>query len=64
LLSKFLIAIIIALSIEALMVVFKIALNDPTLMLHALYLIIGIALIILSLAFYSHWVKKAPGKQN
>ncbi|QBZ82796.1 membrane protein [Hydrogenovibrio crunogenus] len=57
LLSKFLIAIIIALSIEALMVVFKIALNDPTMMLHALYLIIGIALIILSLALYSRWVK-------
>ncbi|MDR9498680.1 MAG: hypothetical protein RI556_05855 [Hydrogenovibrio sp.] len=55
LLSKFLIAIIIALSIEALMVVFKIALNDPTQMLHALYLIIGIALIILALAFYGRW---------
>ena len=55
LLSKFLIAIIIALSIEALMVVFKIALNDPAQMLYALYLIIGIALIILALAFYSKW---------
>lgn len=52
LLSKFLIAIIIALSIEALMVVFKTALNDPSQMLYALYLIIGIALIILSLAIY------------
>lgn len=53
LLSKFLTAIIIALSIEALMVVFKMALHDPSQMLYALYLIIGIALIILSLAFYT-----------
>jgi len=53
LLSKFLTAIIIALSIEALMVVFKMALHDPSQMLYALYLIIGIALIILSLAYYT-----------
>lgn len=53
LLSKFLSAIIIALSIEALMVVFKMALHDASQMLYALYLIIGIALIILSLAFYT-----------
>ncbi|WP_178861764.1 PDC sensor domain-containing protein [Thiomicrorhabdus cannonii] len=56
LLSKFLSAIIIALSIEALMVVFKTALNDPTQMLYALYLIIGVALIILSLALYNKLV--------
>jgi len=53
LLSKFLTAIIIALSIEALMVVFKMALHDPSQMLYALYLIVGIALIILSLAYYT-----------
>ncbi|WP_321323110.1 hypothetical protein [Thiomicrorhabdus sp.] len=53
LLSKFLTAIIIALSIEALMVVFKTALNDPSQMLYALYLIVGVALIIVSLAFYT-----------
>lgn len=53
LLSKFLTAIIIALSIEALMVVFKTALNDPSQMLYALYLIIGVALIIVALAFYT-----------
>ncbi|MPQ96282.1 hypothetical protein F8R15_21090, partial [Thioclava sp. JE_KL1] len=56
LLAKFLTAIIIALSIEALMVVFKVALNDPAQMLYALYLIVGIALIILSLAFYNKFV--------
>ncbi|MBD3754788.1 MAG: hypothetical protein IE937_04010 [Gammaproteobacteria bacterium] len=58
LLSKFLSAIIIALSIEALMVVFKTALNDPAQMLYALYLIIGVALIILSLALYNKLVIK------
>ena len=53
-LTKFSIAIIIALSIEALMVVFKIALHDYSQMIYALYLIIGIALIIISLAIYSY----------
>ncbi|MBT8349200.1 MAG: hypothetical protein HKP62_07130 [Sulfurovum sp.] len=52
-LMKFSIAIIIALSIEALMVVFKIALHDYSQMIHALYLILGIALIIVSLGVYS-----------
>jgi len=52
-LTKFSIAIIIALSIEALMVVFKIALHDYSQMIHALYLILGIALIIVSLGIYS-----------
>lgn len=58
LLVKFLTAIIIALSIEALIVVFKVALHDPTQMLYALYLIIGVALIIVSLAFYNQHVIK------
>ena len=56
-LTKFSIAIIIALSIEALMVVFKIALHDYSEMIHALYLIMGIALIILSLGVYSYLSK-------
>ena len=54
LLSKFLIAIIIALSIEALMVVFKMALHDTSQMLNALYLITGVALIIISLAVFNY----------
>jgi len=53
-LTKFSIAIIIALSIEALMVVFKIALHDYSQMIYALYLIMGIALIIVSLGVYSY----------
>lgn len=57
-LTKFSIAIIIALSIEALMVVFKIALHDYSQMIHALYLILGIALIIISLGIYSYLAKR------
>ena len=52
-LTKFSIAIIIALSIEALMVVFKIALHDYTEMIHALYLIIGVGIITVSLGIYN-----------
>lgn len=54
-LSKFLTSIIIALSIEALMVVFKITLSDFSNMLYALYLIGGVSLLILSLGAYK-WV--------
>jgi len=57
-LTKFSIAIIIALSIEALMVVFKIALHDYSQMVHAFYLISGIALIIISLGLYSYMTSK------
>jgi len=57
-LTKFSIAIIIALSIEALMVVFKIALHDYSQMIHAFYLISGIALIIVSLGIYSYLTKR------
>ena len=51
--TKFLISIIIALSIESLMVVFKIALNDYTHMINALYLIAGVSLLIVALAAYN-----------
>lgn len=65
LLSKFLTAIIIALSIEALMVVFKIALSDTTQLLNALYLIIGVALIIVSLSIYQYLVVRGKkGEHN
>lgn len=52
LLARFLTSIIIALSIEALMVVFKIALNDYSQMIHAFYLISGIAIMILALSAF------------
>lgn len=62
LLAKFLIAIIVALSIEALMVVFKIAINDYSQMLYALYLIVGVALIIFALGFYQAMSRKIDSR--
>ncbi len=57
-LTKFLSTIIIALSIEALIVVFKIALNDYEKMINAFYLIAGIALILVSLTTFIHFSNK------
>lgn len=51
-LNKFLTSIIIALSIEALMVVFKITLSDFSKMTYALSLILGISSLILAMAVY------------
>lgn len=48
-LGKFLISIIIALSIESLMVVFKIALSDYTALGYAFFLIFGVAIMIYAL---------------
>ncbi|MCH9814174.1 MAG: hypothetical protein K0U47_09570 [Epsilonproteobacteria bacterium] len=53
-LSKFLKSIIIALSIESLMVVFKIALHDYKDMIHALFLILGVSLMIFALGKFNH----------
>lgn len=50
LLTKFLATIIIALAIEALLLVFKLAIDQPDNMVNALYLLSGIALIIIALA--------------
>lgn len=61
-LTKFSIAIIIALSIEALMVVFKIALHDYTDMIHALYLILGVGVVIVSLGVYNFLSMKSSKK--
>lgn len=49
---KFLGSIIIALAIEALMLVFKFAITDPTHILSAVYLIGGVAVLLISLAYY------------
>jgi len=51
-LGKFLISIIIALSIETLLVVFKIALSDYKEMLSAFYLIVGTTIMIVGLAYF------------
>lgn len=52
LLARFLTSIIIAMSIEALMVVFKIALSDYAQMIHAFYLIAGVGIMIISLSLF------------
>ena len=49
---KFLGSIIIALSIEALMLVFKFALTDPAKIINAVYILAGVALLLFGLSFY------------
>jgi len=49
---RFLGSIIIALSIEALMLVFKFALNDPSQLLYAVYLIFGVTALLTGLSYY------------
>jgi len=54
---RFLGSIIIALSIEALMLVFKFAITDPNKLLYAMYIVGGVAVLILSLAIYISFTK-------
>ena len=54
---RFLGSIIIALSIEALMLVFKFAITDPNKLIYAIYIIIGVAILIVSLAVYIKFTK-------
>ncbi len=49
---RFLGSIIIAISIEALMLVFKFALTDPEKLMYAVYLIAGISILIIALSVY------------
>jgi hypothetical protein len=60
--TKFLITIIVALSIEALMVVFKIAIKDYDKMINALYLISGVSMIIIALAIFIYVTQKKEFK--
>jgi hypothetical protein len=53
-LLKFLSSIIIALSIEALMVIFKIVLDDYKNMLYGLFLLAGVGIMIVSTAIYGY----------
>jgi len=57
-LTRFSITIIIALLIESLMVVFKIALDDYSQMVNAVYLIGGVSLLIISLGLFIFLSKK------
>jgi hypothetical protein len=56
-LGKFLISIIIALSIETLMVVFKIVLDDYQNMLSAFYLLLGTTIMFVGLAYFQKTMK-------
>jgi hypothetical protein len=56
---RFLGSIIIALSIEALMLVFKFALTDPAQLVYAVYLISGVALLLVSLSIYVKFNKSS-----
>lgn len=56
--TKFAITIIIALLIESLMVVFKIAIDDYSQMLSAVYLIFGVSFLIIALGVFIYLSKK------
>lgn len=49
---RFLGSIIIALSIEALMLVFKFAITDPNQLVYAMYIVAGVAMLLVGLAVY------------
>ena len=57
-LTKFLITILIALSIETLMVVFKIAIENYDKMINALYLMLGTSLFIVAVSFMIYMTRK------
>jgi hypothetical protein len=62
-LGKFLIAIIIALAIETLMVVFKIALDDHGEMLSAFYLLVGTTMLLVGLGYFYKIIKSTADKE-
>lgn len=63
LLTKFLATIIIALAIETLLLVFKLAIDKPENMINALYMMLGIAAIVVSLSVLL-WVTSLMKKER
>jgi hypothetical protein len=61
---KFLGSIIIALSIEALMLVFKSALIDPSKIQYAVYLITGVSFLLISLSLYIKFSRQESNKRK
>ena len=61
---RFLGSIIIALSIEALMLVFKFAITDPSHLLPAVYLIGGVTSLIIALSIYLKFSRESVDKEN
>jgi hypothetical protein len=55
---RFLGSIIIALSIEALMLVFKSAMSEPAMIIYAIYIIGGVALLLIGLAIYIKFTRQ------
>ncbi|MDP2893074.1 MAG: PDC sensor domain-containing protein [Sulfurimonas sp.] len=54
---RFLGSIIIALSIEALMLVFKFAITDPEKLIYAMYIVAGVSMLLITLAIYIKFTK-------
>lgn len=63
-LGKFMISIIIALSIETLMVVFKIALDDYTKMNAAFYLLLGTTIMFVALGYFYKTIRSASSEEK
>ncbi|MEA1982896.1 MAG: hypothetical protein U9N39_05065 [Campylobacterota bacterium] len=63
-LIKFSITIIIALLIESLMVVFKIAIADYHQMIHAFYLVGGVSILVVSLGLFIYFTKERVLKKD
>jgi hypothetical protein len=61
---RFLGSIIIALSIEALMLVFKFALTDPAQLEYAVYLISGVSILLIALSLYMKFSRSDTKNQN
>ncbi|QOY55135.1 hypothetical protein HUE87_02530 [Candidatus Sulfurimonas marisnigri] len=55
---RFLGSIIIALSIEALMLVFKFAITDPEKLLYSMYIVAGVSMLLITLAVYIKFTKE------
>lgn len=63
-LSKFLTSIIIALSIESLMAVFKIVLDDYSKIINGFYLIVGVTMLIVGTGIYNRLSEKSSGENK
>ena len=59
---RFICSIIIALAIEALMLVFKFAITAPENIINAIYLIGGVAMLMAALSFYLFSVKRQENR--
>ncbi len=60
---RFLGSIIIALSIEALMLVFKFAITDPNMLIYSLYIMLGVSSLLITLAVYIKFTKLRVDEQ-